>query len=89
MLKYLTLMKVLMSDLSKAVYQFQATSNTDPEKTRFHRPQHLKVVKEAVSAPDAEPAPHVISLQSADCGIGGDQLNYIPKVCFYEKLLLL
>ena len=70
-----------MSDLFNNVYQFQATSNTDPEKTRFHRPQHLKVVKEAVSAPDAEPAPQVISLQSADCGIGGDQLNYIPKVC--------
>ena len=59
---------------------FQAPSNTDPEKTRFHRPQHLKVIREAVGAPDAEPAPQIISLQSADCGIGGDQLNYLPKV---------
>ena len=32
----------------------QTASTTDPAKSRFHRPQHLKVVRETIPSADAD-----------------------------------
>lgn len=37
-----------------SLYQIQTASTTDPAKTRFHRPQHLKVVRETIPPTDAD-----------------------------------
>jgi hypothetical protein len=59
-----------------------------PDRARFHRPQHLQVVRESVGdvdasnglrIEDAPPIGQVALLKQKHSGIGGERLNYVAK----------
>ena len=59
-----------------------------PDRSSFHRPQHLQIVRESIGDVDIsnglrveEPIPHgqVPLMKEKFCGIGGETLKYVPR----------